>query len=436
LPGGLILLGRAGAPSSRFRVASAPVLRASASILASASAFALVALAPGSSEAHTIPGGLTLHQMSRAADVIAAARIEQIGPEPRGAGPLPPVEARILELLRAGDAKVGPIRFVPHRHADEKYVVGEEVLLFLEKRREGAKDADSVPYESVEAIADRIVLVPATRATWIDATRALAALGKGPRTGGDPAALGRVSVTMLASSEPRIASFALRDLTLAGAEPVIGEADVPALTTLLDDAARPATLRVGLLMELERRKLVEVGPRWIPLLRSAPSNDRVQVIRAAAARAFVPAVTAELVSILEKGERDVAVAAARALGFEGNEAAVEPLGRALDREPDELRFAVLGSLRRIGSASAGERLARAAKEHPDPETRRVAGTEKNLLAARASAPASAPAEASPLPSPSGGSRFRQPSVIVALLVVVVFAIYGFMVVVKKKGKPE
>ncbi|MDC3962497.1 HEAT repeat domain-containing protein [Polyangium jinanense] len=406
--------------------------RVRASLFVSATALALAALAPTFAEAHTIPGGLTLHQMASAADVIAAARIERVGPEPRGAGPLSPVEARILELFREGDAMVGPIRFVPHRHADESYVPGEEILLFLERRRPDAKDAAAVPYESVEAIADRIVLVPATRATWIDATRAYAALGKGARSG-DPAALGRVTATMLGSKEPRIATFALRDLTLAGTTPLIGDADVPALTTLLDDAARPATLRVGLLMELERRKLVPVGPSWIPLLRSAPPNDRVQVIRAAGARAFVPAVTAELASILEKGDRDAAIAAARALGVERNEAAVEPLGRAVDREPDELRFAALGSLRRISSPSAREILARVAKSHPDPETRRVATTEQNLLDARASAPPAAPAATSPPPAPSTGFGTKGVVVVIAS---VVLACYALFFLRKGKGKPE
>ncbi|MDI1445518.1 HEAT repeat domain-containing protein [Polyangium sp. 6x1] len=407
------------------------MFRARASLFVSAASLVFAALVPAIAEAHIIPGGLTLHQMARAADVIAAARIERAGDEPRGAGPLPPVEARILELFREGDAKVGPIRFVPHRHAGESYVVGEEILLFLERRRPDAKDAAAVPYESVEAIADRIVLVPATRATWIDATRAYAALGKGERTGGDAAALGRVTLSMLGSAEARIATFALRDLTLAGAAPLIGEADVPALTALLDDAARPATLRVGLLMELERRKLVPVGPRWIPLLRAAPPNDRVQVIRAAAARAFVPAVTAELGVILEKGERDAAIAAARALGSEGNAAAVEPLGRAVDREPDELRFAALGSLRRVGSPAAREILARVAKSHPDPETRRVATTEQNLLDARASAPPPASAGTSQSRSPSGAGLGLKG--IVLGIVAVVLACYGLFFLRRGKG---
>ncbi len=392
----------------------------------------LAASAPALAEAHTIPGGLTLHRMASAADVIATARIERVGPEPHGAGPLPPVEAEIVELLREGDAKKGPVRFVPHRHADERYVVGEEILLFLEHAKAPAKEPGP-RYQTVEAIADRIVLVPATRATWIDATRAYAALGKGARASGDPALLGRVTLTMLASPETKIAGFALRDLTLAGAAPLIGEADVPTIAALIDDGSRPATVRVGLLMELERRKLVEVGSRWVSLLRSASPNDREQVIRAAAARAFVPAVTAELVSILEKGERDAAVAAARALGLEGNVAAVEALGRAVDREPNGLRFAALGSLRRIASPAAKGILARVAEAHPDPETRRVAGTEQNLLDARPSA--SAPVAASPTPS-SGSGGTGSPEVVLAAVFAVVAGVYAVFILRKGKGKVE
>nr|WP_240807502.1 HEAT repeat domain-containing protein [Polyangium spumosum] len=182
-------------------------------------------------------------------------------------------------------------------------------------------------------------------------------------------------------------------------------------------------------MELERRKLVEVGPLWIPLLRSARPIERAQVIRAAGARAFVPAVTAELVSILEKGERDAAVAAARALGIEGNEAAVEPLGRAVDHEPAELRFAALGSLRRVGSPRARDVLARVASSHPDPETKRVAATEQNLLAARPAAPPAAP----PAGDDAGvrGMKGLLAAVVVVVLGAIAFFLYG-----KRKGKAE
>ncbi|UQA57722.1 HEAT repeat domain-containing protein [Polyangium aurulentum] len=332
-------------------------------------------------KAHTIPGGLTLLQLCRAADVVAIARIGKPPAEPKGGGALPPVEAEISELLRGGAAmKPGKIRFLPHRHAEETYREGEEVLLFLQHASRIGDE--SAAYQAVEAVADRIVLEPSSRKTWIDATRSYVALGK---EGNDPAALGRVTLSMLASPEPRLSSFALRDLVLAGPLPVVTAADVPALEAIVNDGGRPISLRVGLLLEMERRKLVEVGSRWVPLLRGAAPADRVAVIRAAGSRSFHPPVTAELVTLVGSPEGDVAAAAARAVGAEGNEAAVEALGRAVNSDKPEVRWAALGSLRRIGTPAARALLERAASSHPDPETQRVAQTESRLLGPGSSA---------------------------------------------------
>jgi hypothetical protein len=377
--------------------------------------------------AHTMPGGLTLLQLCRAADVIAVARIARVGPEPKGAAGLPPVEAEILELVRGGDAKRGKISFAPHRHADENYSPGEEVFLFLERK----KGADTA-HEAVEAIADRIVLEPANRAAWIDAVKAYAALGKGPRAQTDAAALGRVTVQMLSSGEGRIASLALRDLTLAGDMPLLAAADAPALLALVDDPARPAALRVGLLMELERRKLVPVGARWAELLRTARPADRTTIVRATASRWFVPEVTAELVGVLERSEGETAVAAARALGGEGNEAAVPALVAAVRREPAELRYVALGSLRRVASAAAREEISRAATSHPDAETRRVAATEQNLLppAPRASAPPRAPPAPAPGSAPPGFFTW------IVVGVAVVIGAGALVVSALRRGKPD
>lgn len=386
----------------------------------------IASLAPALAWAHTIPGGLTLNQMARASDVIAVARITRPGDEPRGGGPLPPVEAEVTELLREGDAKKGRVRFIPHRHADETYAAGEEVLLFLAKKRGEGGEA----YHAIEAIADRVVLTAETRARWIEAARAYAALGKGSPKSADPAQLGRVTVAMLASEEPRIASLALRDLLLAGDAPVVGASDVPALSAIVDDAARPAAHRLGVLMELERRKLVPIGPRWVKLLRAVEDKDRVAVVRAAASRAFVPEVSAELVAILDRGEREAAVAAARALGAAGNDAAVEALGRAVDREPDELRFAALGSLRRIGTDAARALLSRAASSHPDPETRRTAATEQNLLPPAASAAPTSASEPPAEPAPEGRGAVTW-LVLALALVVGLGALFGSLT---RKGK--
>jgi hypothetical protein len=360
--------------------------------------------------AHTIPGGLTLLELCRAADLVAVARIGKPPAEPARGGALPPVEAEILERLRGEGDKPGKIRFVPHRHADETYREGEEVLLFLQ-RASRLGDAGAA-YQAVEAVADRIVLEPGSRKTWIEATRAYVALGKAP----EPAALGRVTLSWLASPEPKIASFALRDLVLAGPLPVVTAADLPALVSIVDDASRPITLRIGVLLEIERRKLVEIGPRWVPLLRGAATPaDRVAVIRAAGSRWFHAPLTAQLVTLIGDADPDVAAAAARAVGGEGNEAAVEALGRAVNGERAELRWAALGSLRRIGTPSARAHIERAAASHADPETQRVAQTESRLLGPQ---PAASATRAEGLPAPASAPGRWKTWALVALAAVV------------------
>jgi hypothetical protein len=84
-------------------------------------------------------------------------------------------------------------------------------------------------------------------------------------------------------------------------------------------------------------------------------------------------------SILDRGLSDEAISAARAVGAEGNDVAVDALVRAVTREPAELRFTALGSLRRINSVRARDKLEALARTHPDPETRKVALAEVALL---------------------------------------------------------
>jgi hypothetical protein len=337
--------------------------------------------------AHTVPGGLTLHQLCRAADIIAIARVRPIPDPPKGAGPAfqQTTEAEIVEVLRGEVRKGEKVRFLPHRQVDEQYKPEEEILLFLQ---EGVPDKQ-IRWQAVDNVSEKLVLDTRSREPLLSATRGYAALGKGTRAGSDVQELRSLTLQMLASPEPRLGMFALRDLILAGPLPLVTAADVPALSALVDDATRPLGLRMGLLMELERRKLVEIGPRWVALLRAAPPAERVAVIRAAGSRWFSPPVTAEIITFLGGTDMDAAIAAARALGAEGNEAAVEPLGRAVKSEKAELRWAALGSLRRIASPAARARLAEAAASHPDPETRRVAQTELNTLPPLPPAPVTA-----------------------------------------------
>lgn len=339
----------------------------------------LLSVSPTSEvHAHTIPGAQTLHDLCRAADVVAVGRITLVSTPDPHATTLPAVDAEVTEIIREGDLKKGSLRFWPHRHGNEQYVVGEELLLFLEPTR-ALERAIEVKFEAIEAIGDRFIVPADRRDVWIDAARTYVKLGKGPRGSTDPFELGRISIRMLARPETQLAHMALRDLMLAETAAAIGQNDVPELLRIVDDANRPAMLRVGLLSELERRKLTPLGLHWVSVLETTSSNDRSAVISGAKSRWFVPEVNAALVAILDRGSPDEAISAARAVGAEGNDAAVEALARAVEREPAELRFTALSSLRRINSVHGRDKLEGVARSHPDAETRKVALSEIALL---------------------------------------------------------
>jgi HEAT repeat protein len=134
-------------------------------------------------------------------------------------------------------------------------------------------------------------------------------------------------------------------------------------------------VRVGLLAELERRKLVDGPPRWLRLLSAeAPTPDRVTAIRAAGAFASEP-VRARLIGLLSDPDARVAAAAASALGSPGNAAVVKPLTTALSHESSTVRMAAIRGLGRVATPEAMRALESAAASHPDPETRRRARAE-------------------------------------------------------------
>lgn len=372
----------------------------------------------GNVDAHSIPGAQTLHDLCRSADVVAVGKITLISAAEPGSTTLPPVRADVSEVLRGGEEKPGSIYFLPHRHGNDDYVIGEELLLFLDRTTE-VEAAKEAKYEALESIGDRFIIPSEARDIWIDAARKYVALGQGPKNTTDPKELGRISLAMLASSNVQLAHLALKDLTLNGTSPLIGEKDVPALLRIVDDAKRPAMLRVGLLSELERRKLTPVGAHWVSVLDSTPTNERSAVISGAKSRWFVPEVNSALVTMIDKGTSDEAISAARAVGAEGNDAAVEALVRAASRESAELRFAALGSLRRINSVAAREKLTEFAKTHPDLDTRKVAQSEVTLLPANPAAAKNVVAAAS---SPMMSQGAKRILVVVGALVLVFTAV--------------
>jgi hypothetical protein len=348
---------------------------------------ALLALPAPPARAHIIPGAVTLSQLTRSADVVAVARIANPSatielkdrPVKRQV-----VDAEILEVIR-GEIPRGPVRFVPHGHAGEQYDKDEVVLLFLDRIEEdknlaSAQLAGAVRFAGIEEVADRIRLEESARPEILAAVKAYAAA----EAQADPEArreeLRRITKRLLASGQTRLAASALRDLATAGSEPLIGQADVPDLSRILDDPLRPTSLRSGILAELERRKLVDAPPRWVRLLQEAPAQDLPGVIRAAAKHRY-PLVTAELVRILEDANREAAAAAAAAVGSRGDDAPVKALTRAIDSDEPKLRFAAIEGLGKIGTPAAREALTRAAASHPDPATAREAQTALNLLGA-------------------------------------------------------
>jgi hypothetical protein len=347
----------------------------------------LLALAPAAG-AHIVYGTTTLHQLVAGADVVARARIV----DPNGvivvdALPTqrPVVEAQLLDVLK-GDAQPGPVRFAQHGHGAAEFAKGEEVLLFLrriERTRELARlrGAEGLRYVSLQQHDAKFALTPSTREPLLSAVLAYAELETLPDPAARVAALQRVTVAHLASGEPRLAASAVQDLVILEDVPLVSAADLPVLEPLLDDPKSPIGLRVALLVELERRGLVEGPSHWVKLLEGAQGRDLAAAVRAAG-RHQSPAVTGKLVAILEGQDAEAASVAAVALGFPGNEVAVAPLARVLAEGDSRQRMAAIRGLGRVATPAALRALAAAADSHPDAATRRRAGAEVKVLSAR------------------------------------------------------
>jgi len=325
------------------------------------------ALAAGTaSRAHVVYGTATLRGLVRETDLVARVRIVDVG----GALALqePIVVAESLEVIK-GNAIDGPLRFVQHGHGVPLYTKGQEVALFLqriERSRELGSLAGQVAWVSIQEGE-----AWASSPSLVGALRAYAALDRLPPAQ-QPRALRRLTVELLASSDPRLASEAVRDVALAGTAPIVTAEDLPALEMLLGSAAAPIGVRVALLAELERRGLVEGPAHWAKLIRETPGSDRIGVVRAAGAHASA-AVTRELVGLLASDDPVLVAAAAISLGAPGNREAVEPLAKLLASDEERVRLAAIRGLGRIGTPDAQARLAQAAATHPDPATRRRAG---------------------------------------------------------------
>jgi len=342
--------------------------------------------------AHVVAGTKTLRGLVAEADLVLRARIiassEGLESAPEQPGQARPwVEARVLEVLK-GELEAPRVRFAQHGHGVAGFTPGEETLLFLvdiARSRELAAlgRAGTFAWVSLQEHDEEYPLTPASRERLLGVTRAYAAAESATSPAQRSAQLREATLSLLVSGDSRLAASAIRDLVEDPALALIGAEDLPQLLPVLDDPNASMGVRVALLLELERRGLVEAPPRWIRLLSSdAPTRDRVTAIRAAGATGE-PVVRVQLVELLSDPDERVAGAAATALGAPDNAAAAAPLGAALAHASPTVRNAAIRGLGRIAGPEARKVLQEAADGHPDAATRRRAGAELRKRSATA-----------------------------------------------------
>ncbi len=333
---------------------------------------------------HLVYGTKTLHGFVSESDLVLRARIVTAydSPSPSADHPAasrPGVEADVLELLK-GSLDQPRVKFAQHGHGVLQFEPGDETLLFLvgiSASRELDELGQTGTYEwvSLQEHDDEYALNGSSNKPVLDAVRAYVA--------GDAAisaevrieALRRATQGLLTSGDTRLAASAVRDLVLAPTLPLVTQADVPALESVLNNSDTSMGLRVGLLAELERRGLVD-GPALLLSLLSpdVPQRDRITAIRGAGASSS-KAVRARLVALLKDPDVSVAAAAATALGARGDDTAVVSLTEALMHDSPEVRMGAIRGLGRITSPRARVALEHAASSHPDPATQRRARAE-------------------------------------------------------------
>jgi hypothetical protein len=321
-------------------------------------------------------GGADLVVHARLLEVDAAIAIEQPVP-----GQQPVLRVRVVETLKGPATRREKLVFAQHGHGTAQYAQGQEALLFLrdishssELKKLGSQG--KLRWYSSQEHDDDWVLSPGSRKETLAAARRYVAIEE-MLPDERHAALRKITVRLLTSTEGRLAKSALRDLASAPNAPWVTTRDVPALLEVIDDTERPIELRVGLLVELEKRGLVDGDSRWVGLLGASRGSDRLAVIPVAGTRP-TPAVSAALGEILSGPDLAAACAAAVALGSPGNTAAIEPLSKALFSDDARLAMAAIRGLSGVGTPEAREAIAAAAASHPDPAVRRRAQAELRL----------------------------------------------------------
>jgi len=340
--------------------------------------------------AHVVYGTKTLHGLIAEADLVLRARIVAVEEDLAALGGAPgasrpTVEAEVLEVLKGGlDAP--RVRFAQHGHGVVQFEPGGETLLFLigiarSRELDALGQAGSHAWVSLQEHEDEYPLDAPTRDRLLAVAQAYVVADTAASSEARQAALRRATLGLLTSGDPRLAASAVRDLVLAPGASLVGPEDGPALLAVLDDPKISMGVRVALLVELERRGIVEGPPLWLRLLSAeAPPRDRAIAIRAAAGSASGP-VRARLIALVADPDVEVAAAAAAALGTRGSRDAVAPLTGALARESESVRMSAIRGLGRIATPEAERALETAASSHPDPETRRRARAEVRKLGA-------------------------------------------------------
>ena len=331
-------------------------------------------LAAGSG-AHVAVANRSLRVLVGDADLVVRARIVATDGEVSkpDAGRRPVVRARVLERLKGPEA--GPLLvFAQHGHGVATYAVDEEVMLFLRRTgrsRELSALAEVVDWVSLQEHDAKFPVTPARREALVAAVHGYHEASMRSDAADRVAAWRTLTVDLLASGDAALASSALADLMLAPDVALVTPADLPRLEPVLTDTGVSMGVRVALLAELSRRRLVDGSDAWLALLEGAAGSDRRTVIRAVAAHP-APEIRARLVALAADPDPMVAAEAAMALGVAGDPGAIPALESALARPEPRVRSAAVRGLERIPGPASRAALEAAARDHPDAATRRRA----------------------------------------------------------------
>ena len=343
-----------------------------------------LAVAPSLSRAHVVMGMTTVRLLTLQSDLVARVRI--VDPEEAFVLDDPPlhetvVVAEILEAYKGAYADEH-LRFVQRGHGVVQYAKDDEVILFVRRIEKNSELANSrlakhVGWVSEQESGTEFRLDEDTRDDIANAVRAYAMLEKlAPEA--RPDALRRITIEMLGSPRQELAASALRDLVLSQNAAIVTSGDLVVLEPLLDSPSTPIGIRIGLLAELERRRLIEAPSRWVALIRTTRGTERQAVVRAAAAHPSEPVANA-LLELLSSDDVQLVATTAVALGSMRNDVVVEPLARLLGSQDPRLRMAAIRGLGRVGTSAALKALSGAAESHLDSETRRRARAEVQIL---------------------------------------------------------